>query len=442
MTDEIRAFLRAKLSPGDTALCAVSGGPDSMALLRAMESVSRELQLSLACAHFHHGLRDAADADADFVKDYCASRGIAFFLGRADLAAEKRPGESVEEAARRLRYAFLESVRPDAYLLTAHTADDNLETMLMHLLRGASLRGLAGIPPARGRILRPMLGLTRADVLDYLKKTATPYRTDETNASDDYLRNRIRHHVIPFLTAENPSVAKTAQAAGLRLREEDAVLSSLAQQALCTARVPDGLSCAALAAHPDAILRRALLAFLRESGAAELSARQVEAALALVRSGDPGAAVSLCGGRTLRREYDLLTLAPAPEAAFEKTQLNVPGVTILPALGLRISCKTALWRESDEISASIAVHYTGGPVFVRPRRTGDVIGLPGGRRSLKKLMIDRKIPAAQRGFVPVFEDETGIAAVCGLVDQSRLPRAGAPALYIQIEKDGYSNEHS
>ena len=442
MTDEIRAFLRARLRLGDEALCAVSGGPDSMALLRAMESVSRELHLALSCAHFHHGLRSAADADADFVRDYCASRGIAFYLGRADVAAEKQPGESVEEAARRLRYAFLESVRPDAFILTAHTADDNLETMLMHIVRGASLRGLAGIPPARGRILRPVLGLTRADVLDYLEKTGTPYRTDETNASDDYLRNRIRRHVIPYLTAENPSVAKTAQAASLRLREEDAVLDSLARQALDAARTPGGLSCAALAAHPDAILRRALLAFLRESGAEELSARQIESACALVRSGDPGAAVSLCGRLTLRREYDLLTLAPAPSAAFEKTQLIIPGVTILPALGLRISCKTALWRENDEISAAIAVHYTGGPVFVRPRRTGDAIGLPGGRRSLKKLMIDRRIPAARRALVPVFEDETGILAACGSIDRDHLPRAGAPALYIQIEKDGTSNEHS
>ncbi len=442
MTDEIRAFLRARVDPGGEALCAVSGGPDSMALLRAMEDVAGELGLALSCAHFHHGLREAADADAEFVKDYCASRGIAFYLGRADVFSEKRPGESVEEAARRLRYSFLESVRPDAFLLTAHTADDNLETMLMHFVRGASLRGLSGIPPARGRILRPMLGLTRADVLDYLEKTATPYRTDESNASDDYLRNRIRHHVIPYLTAENPSVAKAAQAASLRLREEDAVLDSLARQALDAARAPGGLSRAALTALSDAILRRALLAFLREAGAAELSARQVESACALVRSDDPGAAVSLCGGLTLRREYDLLTLAPAPIAAFEKTELTIPGVTDLPALGLRIFCKTALWRENDEISAAIAVHYTGGPVFVRPRRTGDAIRLPGGRRTLKKLMIDRRIPAAQRSLVPVFEDEAGIAAACGLIDRDHLPRAGAPALYIQIEKDGNSNEHS
>ena len=117
-------------------------------------------------------------------------------------------------------------------------------------------------------------------------------------------------------------------------------------------------------------------------------------------------------------------------------------MTDLPALGLRISCKTALWRENDEISAPIAVHYTGGPVFVRPRRTGDAIRLPGGRRTLKKLMIDRRIPAVQRSLVPVFADDAGVLAACGSIDLDHLPRAGAPALYIQIEKDGNSNEHS
>lgn len=438
MTDEIGAFLRARVPDGAHLICAVSGGPDSMALLRAV----RALPYALTCAHFHHGLRPAADDDEAFVRDYCARHGIAFRCGHAHVAEEKRPGESIEEAARRLRYAFLLSIDPGAFILTAHTADDNLETMLIHLIRGPSLRGLAGIPPARGRILRPMLTCTREDVMAYLRKTATPFRTDETNAADAYLRNRVRHHIVPLLKAENPSVAERAQRAAARLREEDALLDALARETLERARVPGGLSCAALRAQPDALLRRAVLAFLREAQTPELSARQIEAVCALVRSPEPGGALDLCGGVRIRREYELLTLAPAPDASFPETPLAVPGVTHLPAIGLRLCCRVGPWP-GECAPGEIAVCAPDAPVFVRPRRIGDRIALPGGSRTLKKWMIDRKIPAAQRGRIPVIADSRGVIAVPGhVIDQTRFPRAGAPALYIQTEKDGTYYEHS
>lgn len=439
MTDEIGAFLRARVPDGARLICAVSGGPDSMALLRAV----RALPYALTCAHFHHGLRRAADDDERFVRDFCAQAGIPFVCGRANVATERCPGESVETAARRLRYDFLLGIDPDAFVLTAHTADDNLETMLMHLIRGASLRGLAGIPPERGRILRPMLTCTRADVLAYLKKTGTPFRTDESNDTDDYLRNRVRHRVIPLLRQENPSIAESAQRAAARLREEDALLSDLAREALDNARAPGGLSCRALCALPDALTRRVLLLFLREQAVPELSARQIDALCALVRSQEPGAALSLCGEVRARREYDTLRIVRAETAgAWPETPLAVPGVTRIAALGLTVRCRVGTWPD-DAVPGALAVRLPDAPVFLRPRRTGDTIRLPGGSRTLKKWMIDRKIPAAQRGRVPILADSDGVIAVPGLaIDQTRIPCAGAPALYIQTEKDGTYNELS
>ncbi len=444
MTDELRRFLTEHLPRGAHAVLAVSGGPDSMALLHAASCLRTPLDLRLTCAHFNHHLRGAdADADERFVREQCALLGMPFVSGGADVAAEALTGESLEEAARRLRYAFLRSVDPDAYLLTAHNANDNLETMLMHLIRGASLRGLSGIPPVRGKILRPLLRVTRGEILAYLAETGTPYRLDTSNDSDAFLRNRVRRHIVPLLIAENPSLAHSAQAAAERLREEDQLLDSLAAKALDSARKPGGLSCAALRQAAPPLLRRALRLFFMENQVLELSARQIEAVCALTASSDPAAEINLAGGITAAREYDLLYLrrADAP-ASFAPAVLAIPGTTKIPALHLQIRCQIADTREFDAIPCDFAVHYTGGAITVRPRETGDTIRLPGGRRTLKKLMIDRKIPAARRALVPVFADEQGVLAVYGIgIDRDRLPRAGERVLYLKIERETCS-EHS
>lgn len=445
MICEVRRFLRAHLPPNARVICAVSGGPDSMALLRAVLTLRDELGCSLSCAHFNHLLRGAeSDADEALVRTFCAQNGIPFHAGRGDAAAAAaQSGESLEEAARRLRYAFLLSLDPDAFLLTAHTADDNLETMLMHLVRGASLRGLSGIPPVRGQVLRPMLTVTRAQVLDFLAETDTPHRQDSSNDADDHLRNRIRHHVVPLLTRENPSLAVSAQRAAARLREEDALLDRLAAKALADAAQPDGLSCAALREQPMPLLRRAVHLHLQAAELPELAARHIESVCALILGSDPAAGVDLPGGLRAERRYDTLCLCPAaPAGSFPPTVLQIPGVTAIPALGLQISCQVAQTQDFDTIPCDFAVHYSGGEITVRPRATGDTMRLSGGSRSLKKLMIDRKIPAAQRARVPVFADASGVLAVCGIgANLDRLPRAGESALYIQIEKEEFRNEH-
>ncbi len=443
MTNELRRALAAHLPRGAHAVCAVSGGPDSMALLCLAHATAGALGIRVTCAHFNHGLRAAeSDGDEAFVREQCAARGIAFCSGRADIRAARAPGESLEAAARRLRYAFLLSVDPDAFVLTAHTADDNLETVLMHLIRGASLRGLAGIPPVRGRIVRPLLGITRAQILDYLTREKIPYRIDSSNELDAFLRNRLRHHVVPQLAAENPSIAVRVQEASARLRAEDELLDTLALQALSSARRGDALSCTVLRSHPVALRRRAVRLFLLACGVSELSARQIEAVCALADSPHPAAEVDLCSGFRAAREYDLLRVqcGDIPDG-FVPTQLRIPGRTALPGAGMTVVCRLAQAHQIDDIPCDFAVHYTGGTITARPRRSGDTLRLAGGRRSLKKLMIDRKIPAVQRSRVPVFCDAGGILAVAGIgADVSRLPRAGEPALYIQLEKEASCHE--
>ncbi len=439
MTADLLRFLKQHLPDGAHVICAVSGGPDSMALLRAVHTVQSTLGVKMRCAHFNHHLRGAeSDADEAFVRDFCAQLGVPFLCSGGDVAREStKTGESLEEAARRLRYDFLLSIDPESYILTAHTADDNLETMLMHLIRGASLRGFSGIPPVRGRVLRPILTCTREDVMAYLEQTGTPYRIDSTNEQDDCLRNRVRHHVVPLLKAENPSLAQSAQAAAARMREEDVLLDELASEALEKARTGDVFSCALLRAQPAALLRRTIRQALSECEIPELSSRHIEAVCELVFSEDPSAQISLPGGLNARREYDALVISTqTPDTGFAAIPLQIPGTTRIEELGLSILCQIASSRELDDIPFDFAVHYTGTDVCVRPRQPGDTIRLNAGTKTLKKLLIDRKIPAAQRSRIPVFADADGVLAVGGIgVNLDRLVQADQPALCIQIKKE-------
>ena len=186
-------------------LCAVSGGVDSMYLLHRMAELGAQRGFAVGCAHFNHGLRGAeSDRDEAFVRAQCEKLGVPFYAGRGDVASVR--GMGTEAAARELRYAFLTHCADEHgydWIATAHTADDNAETLLLNLARGCGLRGLTGIPPQRGKLLRPMLDTTRAQAEAYLTARAIPHVEDSTNAADTYARNRVRHHAVPALESVN-----------------------------------------------------------------------------------------------------------------------------------------------------------------------------------------------------------------------------------------------
>lgn len=438
MNRELLSFVQANglIAPGDRVTCAVSGGPDSMCLLWALYQLRDTLGITLACAHYDHGLRGQSAADAAFVRDFCEKHSIPFLCGHGDVASEARTGESIELAARRLRYAFLLAAAPEGLIATAHTADDNLETVLLRLTRGTSPRGLGGIPVRRGRIIRPILFADRAQVLEYLTAERVPYRIDETNDTDFCPRNRIRHHVVPLLRQENPNVAAQVLSLSHALRAEDAYLSEQACDALELARTPDGWSCSAINALPAVLRRRVLFAILQDIGAAEPTERHLSLLDSLVSSADPSAQASFPGGAVLSRRYDLLTFADAP-AALPPTAVNIPGVNSLP--GYTVTCSEpctvqTVWNQPYRFSLRYDLIRSG--LCVRGRRIGDRIHLPGGSRSLKRLMIDKKIPASLRDALPVLATADGIAAVAGIgADQRFLAQPGESAVEITIEKE-------
>lgn len=221
---------RSLLPAGSRVLCAVSGGADSVCLLHWL---SGQTDLQVFAAHFEHGLRgEESLRDAAFVEALCGKMGIPCLVEHGDAAAyakEKHLG--IEEAARELRYAFLERAA-EAFscdrIATAHNADDNAETMLLNLCRGAGTAGLRGIPPLRGRIVRPLLHCTREEIEDYLREHGLSHVEDSSNADDAFRRNLLRHQVLPVLRQLNPQVSKAALRTAELLREDEDCLDALA----------------------------------------------------------------------------------------------------------------------------------------------------------------------------------------------------------------------
>ncbi|MBR4131375.1 MAG: tRNA lysidine(34) synthetase TilS [Oscillospiraceae bacterium] len=437
MTDKLRRFVEENglLSPGDRVTCAVSGGADSMAMLWALYKLRDTLQIELSCAHYNHGLRDSADRDEAFVLAFCEKYGIPFQSEKGNVKENQRPGESTELAARRLRYDFLRRVSGRGKLATAHTADDNLETVLLRLCRGTSLRGLGGIPVRRDNIIRPLLFAEREDIMRFLAEEGVDYREDETNAEDFCPRNRIRHSVVPLLRQENPAVAPSVLSLSKTLREEDALLSRLAGEALDTCRSVGGWSCEQLNALDPALRRRALFAILQESGLETPAQSHLELLSSLAASSDPSGKVCF-PGLILERRYDTLCVsAPAPDAIVP-IPLPVPGTIRVSGWTVTCSQPHIIEKSVDSPTAFTLRYDMPDPgLRLRSRMPGDKLRLSGGSRSLKRLMIDRKIPAAIRAGVPVLTSGADIAAVALIgADVRFLANPGELAVEITIER--------
>ena len=277
MLNKLKAFLREQhmLNPGDRVVCAVSGGADSMALLWAMYLLKDKLNIQLKAAHFNHQLRgEESDRDAKFCRDFCAFHDIPYTEGTAKVV----PGpKGLEAAARDARYAFLQSL--PGKIATAHTADDNAETVLMHLVRGTGLQGLGAIAPVRGNVIRPMLTVTRQEVLAFLQENHISWVEDSSNETDDFLRNRLRHRVMPLLKEENPRLAENLSAMAMELRQD--------AQALETSG--DLPNVETLRKLPKAVRHRYLRKYLTDCGVKEPERRHTTLAEELVFSDKPSA---------------------------------------------------------------------------------------------------------------------------------------------------------
>lgn len=377
-----------KLIPaGSRVLCALSAGPDSVMLTHLLASSAAGLGITVAAAHFTHGLRpEDAEAEAALAEALCRELTIPFFHGTGDTRAYAGAnGLGIEEAARVLRYDFLRRTAADwgAHLIaTGHHRDDQAETVLFRLVRGTGTDGLRGIPPLERDLVRPLLGLTRGDILEYLRAHGLSYASDPSNHCTDHARNRLRHQVLPVLEQVHPGAAgNIAAAAKLAAADRDFIAPYAAALADRAVRTETGwrLSLADLTGSHPALRGRALRILCARLGS-EPGLRHVEAVLALAEKG-PSAQVQLPGGLIARRQYgDLL--------------LEIPGNPIPPPAPMALQPGENRW-------GSWVITVSGPGLTVRTRRIGDTVLRNGHHKTVKKLLIDLQVPRADRDTLPV-----------------------------------------
>ena len=383
-------------------LVLVSGGPDSVALLRAVVSLGGEP----AVLHVDHGLRGAQSReDADFVRGLCARINVACEVRRLRLDG----GSNLQERAREERYRLAEEVADGLGLptiATGHTADDVAETVLMNLARGSGLRGLAGIPPVRGRVQRPLIEATRREVLRYLRDLDQPYLTDPTNLTGKYARNRVRLDVLPVLQDLYPGAARNIARAASLVREDLEALEVLATAALENRGDEVVLGLEALGELRPAVRRHAVrLAYAAlDPGLPPLPSNLVEAVLGLQQGGE--------GTRTLDLPGRVVAAGRDEEVAFYRRDTRpveygcreIPVGEALLFGGWRISSREATFDAVDAVRGDVAYLDGGkGPYKVRMAGEGDVIrplGL-GGTKKVSRAMMDRKVPSDLRRRTPV-----------------------------------------
>ncbi|HLY40905.1 MAG TPA: tRNA lysidine(34) synthetase TilS [Terracidiphilus sp.] len=428
------------LRPGLRLAVAVSGGADSVALLRALAEKRRELGLVLHAAHLHHGLRGAeADADLEFCRALAASHEIPFHSARVNTESESRtssvkPAETIEEAARRLRYSWfrelLTQVPLDA-VATAHTLDDQAETVLAKFLRGAWTEGLSGIHPIlefqEGRIVRPLLSTTRVEIETYLRALGQAWREDSSNRHLSFTRNRIRHELLPQLESWNPRLRQhLAQMAELARDEEawwEAEVDGIASQLILPGRPVRGggraaaddvaLDITRLAALAPALQRR-LIRHAAEQLGASLDFGSTESLRKLALEGRAGQSHSSNGlfGERSHRELRFTAASAIPSAntgAASEYQIRVPGESAAPAFGVYVRI------DSSAPPADLSPH-PGRQAVLRPWRAGDRVRLrySSGPRKVKEVLERLRVTGAGRAAWPVLELEGRIIWMQGV----------------------------
>jgi len=412
--------------PGQRVGVAVSGGPDSVLLLHFMKELASEWGITLAAVHFNHHLRGAeSDADEKFVRKLADFMGIACLCGEAEVARVAREKKrNLEATARELRYRFFFSLVEQGHLdkvVTAHTANDQAETVLLRLLRGAGTRGLGGIHPVlEGKVARPFLDLTRAEIMREIEARKLECRLDSTNLDSRLRRNKVRLQLLPWLEREfNPAIIPLLKHQADRARDEEAYLEQHAEELGRPWRVREGaeekISVRALRGFAPAIQRRVLRQMLHSvgEGLRGVAYAHIGRLLRFATRAQSGRSLALPGGAVARKEFDWLILGSQPISAGENAYaypVKVPGEVAVPALGSTFGFKIV---EPQGVSKAYNGIETGAMdpqklrrgLFLRNWRPGDQFWPSGSRelRKLKELFRQRKIPQRQRKLWPVLE---------------------------------------
>ncbi|WP_374098423.1 tRNA lysidine(34) synthetase TilS [Jeotgalibacillus sp. JSM ZJ347] len=446
---KVRAYCEKHdmVSKGDKVLIGVSGGPDSLALLHFFNE--RMHGLKVEAVHMDHGLRESSAEDAAYVKAYCQLHQIPFHFLQADVKGRmEQTGEGVQEAARKVRYAYFEKLMTEtgaAVIMIGQHADDQVETILFRLMRGTSIRGAAGIQPVRsfgeGKMVRPFLSVTKSEIEQYCEREGLEPRRDPTNESDAYTRNRLRRHVIPLLKKENPLLHEAFERFSEELGEDNAWLEQEAEKALrdvCITKTSDRfhLSIGKLRTYGLPLQRRVIhliLNYLYAKVPTSLSSAHTRAILDLLKQAHPSGDLHLPESLTVTRSYEdgyfhfqRETHSSGYTYSIDKEQLvKLPDGHLLDVRAGKV-VPDKPYLDLYYVSESFM------PLTVRNRREGDKIRLPDGKGSkkIKDVFIEKKVPLKQRDDHPIVTAADG--KVLWIPGLRKAPSDGKSAAYTLI----------
>ncbi len=410
------------LEPGDHVIVALSGGADSVSLLLALDELKNKLDISLSAIHVNHCLRGKeSDSDEDFCTDLCRRLKIELIKKSFDVMEYAQKNKlSTELAARNIRYEFFRENSYGKKIATAHTANDNAETVILNLTRGTGIKGISGIPPVRNNIIRPLINTTREQIENYLKDKKQTYVTDKTNLSDDYTRNRIRHNVIPVLKAINSSLFATISSDSANFRLDDCFIRSESEKTYAICHIKDN-QLTGINKYHQAIRHRCISSFLNDNNIEVSHKRICEIDSMLITGGK----INLHGNIYIISSDDNLLIK---EIIPQKTKHICYELSEESCVFLDKKI-TAIYTDQfpDNTNIILDADKVIGNLTVRNRLPGDRIKLKGNNftSSVKKLF-NRNIPVEERDklcFIcdnsgPVFIEKTGIAERAAVSDNT------------------------
>ena len=414
-------------SPDTPILLALSGGADSRALLHMLVGYCKENGASLSLAHVNHMIRGKdAERDRDFCAELAKSYGLPFYLLETDVPAlAKQNKRGLEEEARAVRYEFFSKIMREnniPLLATAHNATDNAETVIFNLTRGSGLKGLCGIPPTRsfegGTMIRPIIKISKRDILEYCRENRLEYVTDQTNADVVYSRNRIRNNVLPELEAINENAIANIGRMSELTRADDSLLDSLAREFLESEGNGTSFTAKGFTSLPRAL--RARVATMTLAKFFEVSATHVESLVKLAERAVPHSRTDFPSGVSATVENGIISIS-TQEAEIAPADYDIQiriGKTILDGLDMAVLAEDTENSDIDHTELKniyknstttlISSDRINNGLFIRTRREGDKILCGGVHKKLKKLLCEKKISLKMRSKLPIFYDADGV----------------------------------
>jgi len=423
------------LSGGETILIGLSGGPDSACLVHILNRLRDSLKLDLHAIYIDHGLRPGeTEQEISFCKDFCDRLSVPFITKSIEVkayAAEQKLNK--QEAARLLRFRVFEETvyEVNAHKIAlGHTSDDQAETLLMRLFRGAGSAGLASIPPVRKNIIRPLIDIQRKEIEQYLDDEKVGFITDSSNLKTDYLRNRIRLSLMPVLREFNPEITETLSKTAAIFRDEERYFEIIVTKTLMKliSRKTDSrieLFLSPFGSMDKVVIRRVLRrAIDATKGLRGISFIHIEDMIELIQSGNPGDRLFLPKGIRAIKDYSTFILTSEIPATLDTYTLSVPGETILKEAGIVLKATVDETQEREATRETSGLWSAYGifdadklrfPLIARPRRDGDVFypfGF-GRRKKLQDFYVDMKVPRDERNRVPLIVSGEDIIWVVG-----------------------------